>query len=122
MPDRPITAVHVLETAEELLREPSPWSSTTLVRRNNVDPSSEWVFRGQSNKPGEPIWKLSPSACRDQAFLPLSVAATKLSHDARQQRDWEIDAVLRFAETVDKHGFVVPDDHFSLRDRRRQPQ
>ncbi len=117
MTPRPIVEVHKLKTAEELLGELSPGTGSKLMRFTGT--ASEWAFRGHANECGKPLWRLTPSALRADAFVKHSIAAGGHSRTAREQREREVQALMDFAEVVDLHGLLVPGDHPRFRDRRR---
>lgn len=124
---KPIVEVVELTSAEELLSELSPATGKHLWRRQRdhiLSIDLDWIFRGQANGDDGVAWSLQPSALRTNAFLPLVRSMVQLHplHNAAQQRAAELEQILRFASLVDRHGYIVPDDNFELRDRRaRKP-
>jgi FRG domain len=117
-----ITEVRTLDTAEDLLKELSPVTSSLWRPSGDAirDPSA-WIFRGQSNSADGSVWPLLPSAHRKDALAPLvpSGRARPLPELAiADLRNEELRYVLKFAGMADLHGFAVPGDHPELRDRR----
>ena len=115
----PIIEVRELEAAEQLIAELTPGSGSIWTPHDGSEPGAEWLFRGHANEVDGTIWKLTPKAFRPPGFLPFTIASiADPPRNAEEQRRTEINEVLRFASMVDRHGFVVPDDHHSLREPR----
>lgn len=111
-----------VSTAEELIAELSPATSSLWRITDYIDDEVDWMFRGQSNGKDGSIWSLLPSAFRPDAFLKFAIAQVKMPGlGAAAHRQQELNEVLRFASVADRHGFVIPGDRPELRDERAKP-
>jgi hypothetical protein len=107
-------------TAEKFIDEMSPARGRVWEKsRESLFSEEGWIFRGVPCA----SYPLRPSAFRDNAFVPFIEAQVSrtLESTAREQRQMEEWAIMKFCGQVDFMGIHVPGDSPQLRDRRRPP-